>query len=205
MVFLSMAANKLPAYVLPLLPACAVLMALGLDELGTARPWLAACALLLVAFPMAAPLVASALELGLSRAIRPVFGVLWLAPLGVAAVVWFLESRGRRLAAAACLAAGVAAGAAYVKASAVPALERMPSPQALWRQVAPHAHEVCMDHVNRNWQYGLNYYAGGALPECSEHAAPWQVRQAPGQLPRLAAPEARPAAAAPEAHAAAAP
>ena len=99
----------------------------------------------------------------------------------------------------------MAAGAAYVKASAVPALERMPSPQALWRQVAPHAHEVCMDHVNRNWQYGLNYYAGGALPECSEHAAPWQVRQAPGQLPRLAAPEARPAAAAPEAHAAAAP
>jgi hypothetical protein len=53
--------------------------------------------------------------------------------------------------------------------------------------------------VNRNWQYGLNYYAGGALPECSSHPAPWQVRQAPGQLPRLAAPEARPAAAQPDA------
>jgi 4-amino-4-deoxy-L-arabinose transferase-like glycosyltransferase len=194
MVFFSMAANKLPAYILPLLPACAVLMAVGLDELAGSRPWLAACALLLVAFPMGAPLAASALELGLTRAIRPVFGIAWLAPLGVAAVVWLLESRGRRLAAAACLAAGVAAGAVYVKESAVPALERMPSPRALWRQVAPHAHDVCMDHVNRNWQYGLNYYAGEALPECSEHAAPWQVRQAPGQLPRLAAPEAHAAA-----------
>ena len=199
LVFLSMAANKLPAYILPLLPACAVLMALGLDELAGSRPWLAVCALLLIAFPMAAPLVASALELGLSRAIRPVFDITWLAPLGVAAVVWRLESHGRRLAAVACLAAGVAAGAVYVKESAVPALERMPSPRALWRQVAPHDGDVCVDHVNRNWQYGLNYYAGGALPECSSHPAPWQVRQAPGQLPRLAAPEARPAAAQPDA------
>jgi len=195
LVFFSIAANKLPAYILPLLPACAVLMALGLDELAGARPWLAACALLLVAFPLAAPLLASALEMGLSRAIRPVFGIACLAPLGAAALVWFLESRGRRLAAAACLAAGVAAGAVYVKDSAAPALERMPSPRALWRQVAPHAADVCLDHVNRNWEYGLNYYAGAALPECSEHPAPWQVRQAPGRFPRLAPPEPRPAAA----------
>jgi 4-amino-4-deoxy-L-arabinose transferase-like glycosyltransferase len=198
--FFSMAANKLPAYILPLLPACAVLMAVGLDELAGSRPWLAVCALLLVAFPMAAPLVPGALELGLSRSIRPVFEIAWLAPLGVAAAVWCLESRGRRMAAAACLAVGVGAGAVYVKESAVPALERMPSPRALWRQVAPHAHDVCMDHVHRNWQYGLNYYAGEALPECSERAAPWQVRQAAGQLPRLVAPP--PVAAPPEAEAA---
>jgi 4-amino-4-deoxy-L-arabinose transferase-like glycosyltransferase len=188
MVFFSMAANKLPAYILPLLPACAVLMAVGLDELGGRRPFLAACSLLLVAFPMAAPMAASALEVGLSRAIRPEFGIAWLAPLVVVAAVWLLETRGRRVAAAACLAAGVAAGAVYVKELAAPALERMPSPRALWLQVAPHAHEVCMDHVNRNWQYGLNYYAGRALPECSEHPMPWSVRQAPGKLPRLTPP-----------------
>jgi len=70
----------------------------------------------------------------------------------------------------------------------------MPSPRALWRQVAPHAREVCMDRVNRNWQYGLNYYAGVALPECTEHPTPWQVRQAPGQTPRLAVPEMAPLA-----------
>ncbi len=188
MVFFSMAANKLPAYVLPLLPACAVLMAVGLDELASSRAWLAVCALLLVAFPMAAPLVANALAVGLSRSLRPAFGAAWLAPLGVAAVVWLLESRGRRLAAVAFLAAGVAVGAVYVKETAVASLDRMPSPRALWRQVAPHARDVCMDHVNRNWQYGLNYYAGEALPECSEHQAPWQVRQGPGQVPRLTAP-----------------
>jgi hypothetical protein len=192
--FFSLAANKLPAYILPLLPGAAVLMALGLDELANARPWLAACALLLVAFPIAAPLAASALEMGLSRAIRPVFDITWLAPLGVAALVWFLESRGRRMAAAVCLAAGVAAGAVYVKDSAVPALERMPSPRALWLRVAPHAGDVCTDHLNRNWQYGLNYYAGAALPDCSEHPAPWQVRQAPGQTPRLAEPDIAPPA-----------
>jgi 4-amino-4-deoxy-L-arabinose transferase-like glycosyltransferase len=190
--FFSLSANKLPAYILPLLPAAAVLMALGLDELADARAWLAPCALLLVAFPIAAPLAAKALEMGLSRSTRPVFDATWLAPLAVAAVVWFLESRGRRLAAVACLAAGVAAGAVYVKDAAVPALERMPSPRALWRQVAPHAAEVCMDRVNRNWEYGLNYYAGAALPECSDHPAPWQVRQAPGETPHLAVPEIAP-------------
>ncbi len=194
LVFFSLAANKLPAYILPLLPAAAVLMAVGLDELANARPWLAACSLLLVAFPIAAPLAASALEMGLSRAVRPAFDATWLAPVGVAAVVWLLESRGRRMAATACLAAGVAAGAIYVKDSAVPALERMPSPRALWWQVAPHVGELCMDHVNRNWQYGLNYYAGAALPECSEHPAAWRVRQAPGQPPRLEAPESAPLA-----------
>jgi len=192
--FFSLAANKLPGYVLPLLPACAVLMALGLEELPSARPWLAGCAVLLVAFPIAAPLVASALEMGLSRAIRPVFSIVWLAPLAVAAVVWSLESRGRRLAAAACLAAGVAAGAVYVKESVAPALEAMPSPRALWRRVAPHAGQVCVDHVNRNWEYGLNYYAGTALPDCSRYPLPWQVRQFPGQPPRLVAPEAPPPA-----------
>jgi 4-amino-4-deoxy-L-arabinose transferase-like glycosyltransferase len=197
LVFFSISANKLPSYLLPLLPAAAVLMALGLDELASARPWLAACALLLVAFPFAAPMVAAALEMGMSRAVRPAFDIAWLAPIGLAAVVWFLESRGRRLAAAACIAAGVAAGAVYVKDAAVPALERMPSPRALWLQVAPHVSEVCMDHVNRNWQYGLNYYAGLALPECSGHPAPWRVRQAPGQPPRLAPPEMAPLITAP--------
>ena len=41
--------NKLPGYILPLLPAAAALMALALDEVPDARVWLAACAVLLVA------------------------------------------------------------------------------------------------------------------------------------------------------------
>jgi 4-amino-4-deoxy-L-arabinose transferase len=67
MVFFTAATNKLPGYLLPLLPAAAALMGLALDaaEAAHAAPWLACCALLLVAFPMAARMLLAALAAGL--------------------------------------------------------------------------------------------------------------------------------------------
>ncbi|HUA59599.1 MAG TPA: glycosyltransferase family 39 protein [Verrucomicrobiae bacterium] len=192
LLFFSISANKLPAYILPMLPAAAVLMALALDELPKASWWLAGCALPLVIFPIAAPLLPVAIEFGLSHTAWPRFEAAWLYPLCVAAMAWLADWRGRRLAATAFVAAGVAIGTAGVKEAAVPALREMPSPKVLWLKVAPHADEVCLDHVDRNWAYGLNYYAGRALPECSEHATPWQVRQQKGHAPWLAVPEFSP-------------
>ena len=93
LVLFSISVNKLPGYILPLLPAAAALMALALDEVADARVWLAACAALLVAFPITAQVLPAAVLNGLSRAPRPVFQAVWLA-------------RGRRG------AVGVAAGSA---------------------------------------------------------------------------------------------
>ena len=80
--FFSIATNKLPGYLLPLLPAAAALMGLALAESAGARGWLALSAGLLVVFPMAAPILPAAVADGLSRAPRPAFDWAWLLPVG---------------------------------------------------------------------------------------------------------------------------
>ena len=60
LIFFSLSVNKLPSYMLPLLPAMAALLGIALDELADARLWLACCALLLVIFPIGAPVFAAA-------------------------------------------------------------------------------------------------------------------------------------------------
>src|SRR5204863_8142565 len=54
LLFFSAMWNKLPGYILPALPAMAALAGIALDEVPRAHAWLVACALLLVAFPIAA-------------------------------------------------------------------------------------------------------------------------------------------------------
>src|ERR1019366_3380314 len=102
---------------------------------------------------------------------------------GAAAAAWLLESRGRRLAAVLLIAAGAAAGTVYLKWAAAPELDRTVSARALWRQVSGRADEVCIDQIERSWRYGLNYYSGTPLPECSQQPRPWWVRQSPGKPP----------------------
>jgi 4-amino-4-deoxy-L-arabinose transferase-like glycosyltransferase len=189
----SISVNKLPGYVLPLLPAVAALMAVALDEARSARPWLIGCALLLAAFPIAAPILPEAAANGLSRAPRPAFHWTWLLPAAVAAGVWVLESRYRRLAATMLVAAGAAAGMLYVKSTATAELNRVESARALWQEIAGRAGEICVDNINRAWRYGLNYYSITPLPECSEQPRPLRIVQAPGAAPRVVAASAGPA------------
>ena len=187
LVFFSAATNKLPGYVLPLLPAAAALMAARLDEVADARGWLAACALLLAVFPIAAPVVPEAVANGLSRAALPQFNWTWLPPLGLAAGAWLLEGRSRRLAAALSVALGAGAGIVYVKRTATPELDRLASARALWRTVAPRAAEVCVNGLKRDIRYSLNYYSVVPLPECSAQPRPLRIIQPQGRPPELSA------------------
>jgi 4-amino-4-deoxy-L-arabinose transferase-like glycosyltransferase len=185
-IFFSIPINKLPGYLLPLFPAAAALLGLALDEMEDARPWLAACAALLVVFPIAAAILPAAVAGGgLSKATWPQFQIWWLAPLAMIPAVWILEARGLRLAAAACIAAGVTAGAVYLKQTAPAALDATPSARVLWREVEPRAASVCLDHVDNSLQFGLNYYAHTDLPECADDPKPVRVRQA-GKRPYVA-------------------
>jgi 4-amino-4-deoxy-L-arabinose transferase-like glycosyltransferase len=183
--FFSLSVNKLAGYVLPLLPGAALLAALGLEESADARPWLAGCALLLAAFPMAVPALPAALAWGLSRAPRPVFEWWWLLPAVVAGAVWALAARGRRLAAVAAIATGVAAGMLYVKQAAAPRVDEVASARGLWREIAGRAGDVCIARMDRNWVYGLNYYSVTPLPECSEEPRRLRLVQSPGEPPRV--------------------
>ncbi len=185
LVFFSTAPNKLPGYVLPLLPAVAALMGLALEETSGASYWLAGCALMLVAILLAAPMLPGAVAAGLSHTPVPPFQWIWLLPAAIAAMVWILDSHSRRLAAVLSIAAGATAGLVYVKRTAAPELDRIASARTLWRQIAGRADQVCADKLKRDLRYGLNYYSEIPLPECSEVPKPLQLVQLPGMPPGM--------------------
>ena len=176
--------NKLAGYILPMLPAMAALLALALDEVEDARKWLAGCAALLMAFPVAAMVLPAAVRNGLSRAPRPEFGVAWLAVLAVTAaaavLVWWLEARGRRIVAVFTVAAGAAVGIGYLKEVATPQLDQSVSARGLAREIGGRAAEVCVGNVKRDWEYGLDYYLVTQLPRCAAEPRAMQVMAGPG-------------------------
>jgi 4-amino-4-deoxy-L-arabinose transferase-like glycosyltransferase len=180
LVLFSISINKLPGYILPLMPAAAALMALGLEEARSARWWLAASAGLLVAYPIAAAVLPAAVRTGLTQAPRPGFQAVWLAALGVAVLSWWLDTRGRRLAAVVAVATGAALGTGYLKAVVTPELDRSVSARGVWREIEPRAAEVCLGNVKRNWEYGLNYYSVTPLPKCAQDPRALQVVRATG-------------------------
>jgi 4-amino-4-deoxy-L-arabinose transferase-like glycosyltransferase len=185
LVLFSASANKLPGYVLPLLPAAAALAGLALDEIQDARGWLLACAVLLIAFPVAAPLIPAAAANEWSAAPRPAFHWTWLAPAIPAAAASILEARGRRVAAVLTVTAGTAAGMVYVKVRTEPQMERMVSARRLAAEAALHPGEVCARDIKRDWQYGLNYYLGAVVPDCLSKPTYFRIVQAPGLPPSI--------------------
>lgn len=174
LIFFSAAKNKLPGYVLPLLPALAIILAFGLSKTATAEKWwIATCAVLLVALPV----IAAALPDALLQGIRKSHLVLTpgLPFLFVAAAVWYLGWREKPLLAMAAVGVAVLLGVAYFKRVTFPVLDQEVSVRGFWRAHGGQLDHSCLDPlVRREWQYGLNYYAGHPLATC-----------APGDLPRI--------------------
>jgi len=192
LVFFSASVNKLPGYLLPLVPALAALMGLGLAEARRVRGLLAACALLVVLLPVVAAVLPEALLEGLRRAEAGPLRWGAAAPAVVAAgLAWWLETRGRRLWAVSVVVAVMTAGVVWLKVTTFPALDRVASARVAWRQIAGQAHEVCVEEANRGWLYGLNYYSVTPLPACAEGPRPVRLRQTPAgvKLERAGGPQ----------------
>ena len=189
MVFFSASANKLPSYILPLVPAAAALLGLALAEARDAAPWLAACAILLVAFPIAAPLLPATVSSGLSSAPVPHFHWTWLLPLAIAALAWTLDRRGRRMAALLTIVTAATVGTEAMKDSAAPDLDRLASARVLRLQIGSRQDTVCEDWVPRGMHYSLEYYFVPPLPKCDQSSRPIWLLQLKGQLPALGPPK----------------
>jgi 4-amino-4-deoxy-L-arabinose transferase-like glycosyltransferase len=185
LVFFSLAANKLPGYLLPLLPAVTALMGIGLDEVENPAPWLAASAALLVTFPIAAPALPIAVATGLSRAAWPPFSWTWLLPVAAAGAVWVLAQQGWRLAAVVAMATCSTLGFVYLKQRALPQVDGAASARTLWSDIGTRAGDVCVEAIRRNWRYGLNYYSVTPLPDCEQQPKPLAVRQSGDQPPQI--------------------
>jgi len=180
--FFSASTNKLPGYLLPLFPAAAVLLGSGLKESREAQRWLAAGAALLALTPAIAEVLPQALAVGLSRASIPAgtwwTGLPWLALAALAAC--------NRPSRAVWLAALSAVSAiAYLKQTALPAVDRQASARLFWRALAPKRDAICVSSVHRAFRYGLNYYSVIPLPDCRVAPRPWELIQTPGAPPVL--------------------
>ena len=175
LVFFSAGRNKLPGYMLPLLPPLAIVLAIALEKSGAAiKWWLAASALMLVALPAIAGALPVALLSGIKKA--PIVFTPGLPFVLVAALVWWLArgepqnpgQTGKPNLAMVTIGMAVVFGVAYLKGVAFPALDERVSVRAFWRAHSSQVVASCVGaEVRREWWYGLNYYADRALPDCT--------------------------------------
>ena len=177
MIFLSISANKLPGYLLPLVPAAAALAGLALSEYGWAPPLLAASALLLSLVPTIAAGLPDALARGATHAWTSIAGWGAAAGVGLAVVVWLMARGGRGKLAVGALAAATLMGAVWIERQAFPVLDRTVSARAAWRQVETRRGQACVADVTRGWLYGLNYYSVAPLPDCRTSPRPIRIEQ----------------------------
>ncbi|MBL0156613.1 MAG: glycosyltransferase family 39 protein [Bryobacterales bacterium] len=187
LLFFSFSTNKLPGYVLPLLPPLCIVIAVSLEQCRSARRPLALAAMLLAFCPVVATILPESLMFGLRRANLgevpwEYFGYVMPVMIGV----WLLEAYGRRLAAVAVVAGGAAAGLLFIKLSAAPVLDELVSSRGLWRKVVAVGEPVCVESLHRSMRYGLNYYTVKPLPDCSADGARVRIEQRPGGIPRVA-------------------
>jgi hypothetical protein len=171
--FFSAARNKLPGYLLPLLPFVCILAATGLDV--ARREWpkpmaalLALSAILTPLFVLAGGLLPVALGGGL-RSAFPVdlttagrmAGAVPFAMIAAGAMLFLSRERGFIL-----WFALAVSGWTYVEYAALPWVDQTASARSVWRELAEPKRDYCLGGINRAWRYGLNYYAVVPLPEC---------------------------------------
>lgn len=180
LIFFSAATNKLPGYLLPLLPAAAALLGIALNRSTHAPAALAATVLLLSSISVIAGVLPQALKEGLSRANMGEIPLGHVAVLSaVAAIVWWMAKRGSRTAVTGFVAALTIGSVVYLKLSIYPVLDRLVSARSLWMEAAPHASNACAGNLSRDDRYGLNYYSRVPLPACDSADRPVHVTRQP--------------------------
>lgn len=161
--FFSASRNKLPSYLLPLLPALAALLGLGLVRVKRAAWMLSITAALLWLIPVIAEILPQALQSGLSRTpLRASYAFLIPATL-LAAAIWYLETRGYRDRAMGVIGILIVASVGGIVWNTYPILDRTVSARVFWRTHP----NPCVDNQNRSFRYGLNYYAQKIVQDCN--------------------------------------
>jgi len=162
-VFFSASRNKLPGYLLPLLPPVAALMGIAAAEARARSPkfivLLAASAALLGLVPVVSDALPQALAAGISRTTFHL-ATIWIVPaLLIAILCGLLEKTGRRDLAVAALAISTAVSVVVLVWRVYPALDRQLSGRSA-------GSITCLPPMNRSQRYSIEYYVGQNLPDC---------------------------------------
>jgi 4-amino-4-deoxy-L-arabinose transferase-like glycosyltransferase len=159
-VFFSASRNKLPGYLLPLLPPLAALMGIALSETARARILLAACGLLFFIVPPLMEVLPQALVSGISHVSLhfPLLGILGCSALAAGCAA------GRRDFAVALVVLGMAVSVGDVIWRVYPVLDRELSGRPLW--LAQGQSITCLPPMNRSQRDSTRYYVNQNLPDC---------------------------------------
>jgi len=165
--FFSISRNKLPGYLLPLLPSFFVLLGAGFEKrrlTDLSRFWLLPSAILIAAIPLLTPVLTSSLAIG--RLSHPAwahvtsFEIAYIV-LPLAVVVLPKHSFPGLL-----LVLCMALEGMFLKTVAYPVIDSQVSARSLWRSTVDMADQTCDGGTDRDWIYGLNYYRGESYPPC---------------------------------------
>lgn len=175
LLFFSASQNKLPGYLLPLLPAAAIVLAAALDKAPRPEWWIAGCVLLLLLLPSIAAGLPDALLTGATKA-HWHWRLGWGLGVFIAASasgVWLVAWKGQRANAMLAAALTVATLLGYLESSTLAVLDQRYSVRAFWREHPAEVDRGCLDSsVSRTWKYGLEYYARHELPACGNPPRP---------------------------------
>ncbi len=165
-VFLSAVINKLPHYVLPLVPPLCALMGRGVARSQRPQWALAIPVGLLGLLPVAAQVLPNALAHGLRATPVVLSGAAWWIFAALGAWAALAAWRGPKVAVIAPLSAATAY--LWLQSAAFPNLDLAASARPLWVR----EHPACLSSPSRATGYGLSYYAHRLLPPCSPNVAP---------------------------------
>lgn len=183
----SVSLNKLPGYLLPLLPCAAALVGSQFEEkplsqLG--RMWLGPCAVLIALIPILSQVLAPSLAEGRlsfpeiqSITRTEVFYILLpVATLFVARKSWLVP----------LMVLCVTACGIFLKHSVDPVLDREVSPRGLYReQVKNLPGELCDGGNPRRWIYGLSFYRGRFIPPCGPRGFDFKIESRGHEIPKI--------------------
>ena len=159
-VFFSAMLNKLPGYLLPLLPLTFTLAGIGLARSKRTVVAIVLSVSLLGLLPVAQNIVPGALAHGLrTTTIDWPMAIVWLAAAAVVGAAIAFASR-QYFGTAATLA-GI--GLLWLQVTTFPRLDTAASARPLWLA----SHPECAQPTPRNTLYGLSYYAERQLPPCT--------------------------------------
>lgn len=174
--FFSVSRNKLPGYLLPLLPSLFVLVGAQLEFRTPgllSRWWLVPCSLLTALIPLLAQTLPQSLAAGRLSfvGVRAINRTEWFYVAAPVAVVFLA----RRSWAGLLLVLCIVSGGIYLKAQVYPVLDREVSARQFWRQVEPVSDEICDEWANRDFVYGLSFYRDRLIPPCGMKELPYRL------------------------------
>jgi 4-amino-4-deoxy-L-arabinose transferase-like glycosyltransferase len=164
--FFSASMNKLPGYLLPLLPPVTILAGVRLDQMRRPGVLLAITALLAGASPALNGALPQALVSGARRAEwRLPWEAILLALAAAAAVLWMSHKGKTAIAFGIPVAIMLAAYGQFLIAG-LPVLDRAVSGRRIWQDSLSRQDNPSVSNLNRSVRYSVCYYANGRIPDC---------------------------------------